>query len=89
MTRRQKRYERRTERRAKRREEILKQYLTSETMTSLSSLYEATNLSANGVRWKDSVQKFLSSVLFNISDIQDDLLSFANIWLGVIYFTKN
>jgi hypothetical protein len=89
MTRRQKRYEREKERRLKRRQEKLEQYLSSEKMTSLDSLYQASNLSANGVRWKDSVQKFLSSVLFNISDIQDDLLMLKNICLGFICFVKN
>lgn len=89
MTRRQKRYEREKERREKKREEKLKEYLTSDKMISLSALFQASNLSANGVRWKDSVQKFLSAILFNISDIQDDLIMLKNICLGFICFVKN
>lgn len=89
MGRRQGRYLRDKEKRKQKRLKFLKEYLSFDRITLLSSLYKASMASARGVRWKDSVQKFLGSVLFNISYIQDDLLGFVNICMGFICFTKS
>lgn len=88
MGRRQNRYLRNKEKRLANREKYLKQYMTFENVSNLDALYKATMRSAKGVKWKESVQKFLASILFNISSVHDDISNGVNICLGFIHFIK-
>lgn len=57
-----------------------------ESIASTDSLYEAARLSARGVRWKASVQRYEAHVLRNILKARNDLLSGKYIRRGFVRF---
>lgn len=66
MGRRTNRYLRRQEKRKKKKQELINNKYNYETAIQYSSLYKSANLSAKGVRWKASVQKYLLNMFPNI-----------------------
>lgn len=86
MGRRQRRYERRKANRLEKREVKLEQYQSFENVASIKSLYTAAWQSAKGVRWKESVQRYLLNILFNINKSRKDLLAGKDVRKGFIKF---
>lgn len=86
MGRRQKRYERRKKKREETRLKNLSQYLDFSNVCSIKSLFEAVFLSAKGVKWKESVQRYLLNIFSNISRTRKELLEGKDVRLGFIEF---
>lgn len=57
-----------------------------ESIASTDNLYEASRLSASGVRWKASIQRYEAHVLRNVMRAHDDLMSGRDIRKGFVYF---
>jgi len=86
MTRRQKRYLRRQEQRAAKKAEILKENLTFDKVVDYSSLYDAAQKAANGVRWKSSVQQYFLNIFTHIVAAKKTLLKGKYIDMGFVEF---
>lgn len=89
MGRRQNRYIRRNQKREEKRKQNLKDFLKFENVISFKSLYKAANDSAKGVRWKESVQRYMLNIFVNISKLRRDLLKGKDIRMGFIEFDLN
>jgi len=89
MSRRSKRYERRQEKRQSKRLKALAENLKFENISSYTSLYEAERLSAKGVRWKASVQKYELNLFSNLYKTRKDLIEQKDVRKGFICFTIN
>lgn len=86
MGRRQKRYERRQAKRQQKREARLEKYQSFENVASINALYKAAWQSAKGVKWKESVQRYLLNILFNINKSRKELLAGKDVRKGFIKF---
>ena len=64
-------YERRKQKRLQKKNEILNQYQSFENTASMNSLYKATWKSANGVKWKQSTQRYLLNIYSQITKTSD------------------
>lgn len=87
MSRRQNRLLRRKAKRDKQREKYLKKYDDFEQVAALDSLYKAAEESAKGVRWKQSVQRYMVNIFPNIAQTRKELLAGKDIRKGFIEFT--
>lgn len=86
MSRRQNRRLRRIAKREERREDFLKRYDNFENVAGLDSLYKAAEESAKGVRWKQSVQRYMVNIFPNIVQTRKELLAGKDIRKGFIEF---
>lgn len=86
MSRRQNRRLRRIAKREERREDFLKRYDNFENVAGLDSLYKAAEESAKGVRWKQSVQRYIVNIFPNIVQTRKELLAGKDIRKGFIEF---
>lgn len=86
MSRRKNRYKRRIEKRNKKKAEKISENLKYKNVISLKSLYNSANISAKGVRWKVSTQRYLLNIFSFIYQSHIDLLNGKNICEGFIEF---
>ena len=86
MSRRQNRRLRRIAERKERRENFLKKYDNFENIAGLDSLYKAAEESAKGVKWKQSVQRYMVNIFPNIAQTRKELLAGKDIRKGFIEF---
>lgn len=86
MSRRQNRYIRRKQKRQQKRDEALKEYDNFNKVAGLDSLYIAANESAKGVRWKQSVQRYMLNLFPNIAQTNKDLFKGKDVRKGFIEF---
>lgn len=84
--RREQRYQRRKAARAAKRAAKIGQYDDFERVASLNSLYEAAKEASQGIKWKASVQRYNSLLLFNLVSTRADLLAGKDIRRGFICF---
>lgn len=89
MSRRQNRYLRRQEKRRIKRDQNLKKYDDFEMVASIDSLYKAAHESANGVKWKHSVQRYMLNIFPNIAQTRKELLAGKDMRKGFIEFVIN
>ncbi len=59
---------------------------TKELLLNYSNLYEAAKLAAKGVRWKESVQRYMLNACFNFAKTRQLLLKNKPISMGFIEF---
>lgn len=84
--RREQRYQRRKAARAAKRAAKIGKYDDFERVASLNSLYEAAKEASQGIKWKASVQRYNSLLLFNLVSTRADLLAGKDIRRGFICF---
>lgn len=89
MSRRKRRFENRQIKRNKNKEKRLERYNDYNDIISYQSLYDAAQKASNGVKWKESVQKYMANILMNISKTHDDLVVGNDIRKGFIEFEVN
>lgn len=80
------RYQRRKAKRLERRRNRINIYDDFENVAGIEKLMKSANQSANGVRWKPSVQKFMMDDLFNCTKIRNMLLNGKDVRKGFIKF---
>ena len=86
MSRRKDRRFRRDEKRKKNREQKLEKYQDFNNFCSYASLYDASRQSANGIRWKESVQRYRLNLFTNLYETRKNLLDGKDIRQGFIEF---
>lgn len=86
MSRRQGRYERRKAAREARKRAFLAAYDRFENVAARAALIKASEMSAKGVKWKASVQKWLLNIFNNTEQLHRDLMAGKDVRRGFTCF---